>query len=94
MTNEQRRPGRDPAFAAAACRPHPPGHDPAYLAKRCLRVLRVSVLIPFSVIAMSAVPASAQSVWELTPYRIQLIVAMQPSPGLGPCLQSDLEEGL
>ena len=47
-----------------------------------------------ALVALLAAPASAQSVWELTPYRIRLVVAMQPAPGLGPRLQSDLEEGL
>ena len=39
-------------------------------------------------------PATAQSVWELTPYRIRLIVAMQPVAGLDARLQSDLETAL
>ncbi|MBN2295903.1 MAG: hypothetical protein JXM70_25960 [Pirellulales bacterium] len=38
--------------------------------------------------------ASAQSVWELTPYKIRLIVAMQPTAGLDSRLQADLEAAL
>ncbi len=38
--------------------------------------------------------AAAQSVWELTPYRIRLIVAMRPTPELDARLRSDLESAL
>ncbi|MEA3342077.1 MAG: hypothetical protein U9R15_19095, partial [Chloroflexota bacterium] len=45
-------------------------------------------------VAALASSASAQSVWELTPYKIRLIVAMQPAAGLDARLQSDLEAAL
>ena len=38
--------------------------------------------------------AAAQSVWELTPYRVELIVALEPVAELGGGLQADLERGL
>jgi len=37
-----------------------------------------------------APPAAAQSVWELTPYRIQVLVAFAPAPELTPRLQTEL----
>ena len=37
----------------------------------------------------AAAPAVGQSVWELTPYRIRLLVAFAPEPELTPRLQSD-----
>jgi hypothetical protein len=35
-------------------------------------------------------PAAAQSVWELTPYRIEVLVAFAPVPELTPRLQAEL----
>ncbi|HLA85511.1 MAG TPA: hypothetical protein VJL29_12010 [Thermoguttaceae bacterium] len=37
---------------------------------------------------------SAQSVWELTPYRIRLIVALSPTATLNPSLAAKLRQGL
>ena len=37
-----------------------------------------------------APPAAAQTVWELTPYRIQLLAGFAPAPELTPQLQADL----
>ncbi len=51
----------------------------------------MSLLLAVLVLTTSA---SAQSVWELTPYRIRLIVAMQPTAELNARLQADLEEAL
>ena len=45
-------------------------------------------------VAVLASSASAQSVWELTPYRIRLLVAMQPTAELNSRLQADLEGSL
>ena len=47
-----------------------------------------------ALVVLSAAPAFAQSVWELTPYRIHLITAMSAAPGLDAKLQADLEAGL
>ena len=43
---------------------------------------------------LATVPAAAQSVWEMTPYRTQLLVAFTPAPELTPRLRTDLVEGL
>jgi len=43
---------------------------------------------------MAAAPAGAQTVWELTPYRIQVILATGRDPELTPDLQADLAEDL
>ncbi len=39
-------------------------------------------------------PAPAQTVWELTPYRVQALLAFQTAPELTPALQDDLVSGL
>ncbi|MBN2024611.1 MAG: hypothetical protein JW809_17665 [Pirellulales bacterium] len=39
-------------------------------------------------------PAAAQSVWEMTPYRVQLIVAVEPRLAAGGTLEEDLRRGL
>lgn len=39
-------------------------------------------------------PATAQTVWELTPYRVQVLMAFQYSPELTPALQDDFVAGL
>jgi len=46
------------------------------------------------VLLAGARPAHAQSVWELTPYRVQVVVAAARAPELTARLQSDLAEGL
>ena len=54
-----------------------------------------ATLIWPAVIAWAPVrPVAAQSVWELTPYRIQLIPAVGPAPELTPALQEDLSADL
>ncbi len=45
-------------------------------------------------VAALASAAPAQSVWELTPYRIRLIVAVRPTAELDSRLQSDLQNAL
>ena len=48
-------------------------------------------LLLAGVIGLVAVaPAVGQSVWELTPYRIELLVAFEPAPELTPRLQAGL----
>lgn len=39
-------------------------------------------------------PAIAQTVWELTPYRVQILWAFERAPELTPALQEDLASGL
>jgi hypothetical protein len=46
----------------------------------------LAVAITFAAVA----PAAAQSVWELTPYRIRIVIAAGDSPELTPQLMSDL----
>ncbi len=56
--------------------------------------LSLSVLCAAVLAAILAAPAAAQSVWELTPYRIQLLVAFAPAPEFTPRLQTDSLAGL
>lgn len=62
------------------------------------RQTRMSVLLArvcfLVLIAIVAAPAAAQSVWELTPYRIRLFAAMQDSPELGPEARAEIARGL
>ncbi len=51
-------------------------------------------LLLLTIIAATATPAAAQSVWELTPYRIQIVVAAGYSPELTPQLMADLNANL
>ncbi len=53
--------------------------------------LRLGALV---VLCASAAPAGAQSVWELTPYRIRVVLAMGRAPELTDGLRADLEQGL
>ena len=46
------------------------------------------------IVCASGQKAAAQSVWELTPYRIRLVVAFSPSPVLTPQLASELNKRL
>jgi hypothetical protein len=55
-----------------------------------LRLLACSGLICLS----PAPPAAAQSIWELTPYRIEVLVAFAPAPELTPRLRTELLAGL
>ena len=50
------------------------------------RAPMLAVAIVFAAIA----PAAAQSVWELTPYRIRIVIAAGESPQLTPRLMTDL----
>jgi hypothetical protein len=47
-----------------------------------------------TLLAAPAPAARAQSVWELTPYRIRVILAAAEAPGLSPRLQADLSKDL
>ena len=46
------------------------------------------------IVCASSAFASGQTVWELTPYQVQVILATAPVPELTPRLQTDLGEGL
>ncbi|MBN2473030.1 MAG: hypothetical protein JXB62_00380 [Pirellulales bacterium] len=62
--------------------------------------LRMTAVVPWAafcaVLATSlcAVPAAAQSVWELTPYRIHVTVAFAPAVELTPRVRAELLAGL
>ena len=59
------------------------------------RPFRGSVLLLAGLIVCAwSATGAAQSVWELTPYRVQLIVAFQPSAEASPRLRAHLREGL
>ena len=53
-----------------------------------------TLIWPALIASMSAGSAAAQSVWELTPYRIQLIPAAASAPELTPALEEDLSADL
>jgi hypothetical protein len=57
---------------------------------RILAIGMAAVAITFA----ATRPALAQSVWQLTPYRIQIVIAAGDSPQLTPLLMSDLSAGL
>ncbi|MBN2217947.1 MAG: hypothetical protein JW719_11285 [Pirellulales bacterium] len=57
------------------------------------RVLPVVLAVALVFLA-AAGRAPAQSVWELTPYRIQLITALSPTATLNPALAAELSEGI
>ena len=59
------------------------------------RPFRRSVLFLAGLIACAwSATGAAQSVWELTPYRVQLIVGFDPSAQTSPRLRADLRQGL
>jgi len=72
---------------ANASRGGPPTRD------RCratsARALLAAVCAGAIVLAIAA-PAAAQSMWELTPYRVQLLAAFEADPELPPAMQEDL----
>ena len=57
------------------------------------RVL-VAAASTLAVWAWLAAPLAAQSVWELSPYRMELIVALEPSPDWPPQLEAELGRDL
>ena len=59
------------------------------LAIRAAGVGRAPILALLIILAAIA-PAAGQSVWELTPYRIQIVIAAGDSPELTPRLMTDL----
>jgi len=59
-----------------------------------LRPARATLIWPALIACMSAGSAAAQSVWELTPYEIQLIPAAGSAPELTPALEEDLSADL
>ena len=60
--------------------------------RRPVRLVRGLCLLACACLCalVPAAPAAAQSVWELVPYRIQLLVALAPEPEFTPGLQADL----
>ncbi len=52
---------------------------------RVFRLVASTVLI-----CLASAPAAAQSVWELTPYRIEVLVAFAPAPELTPRMRAEL----
>ena len=57
-------------------------------------VLARAVLWAGLVVWTSAAPAETQSIWELTPYRIQILLATGPAAELTPELEADLRADL
>ena len=55
-------------------------------ALRALCLLLCAASIPL----LAVPPATAQSIWELTPYRIEVLIAFAPAPELTPQLRSEL----
>src|SRR4030042_985947 len=55
-----------------------------------LHFLLRAVLCAALIAAAPAAPAAAQSVWEMTPYRIRILVSFARAPELTPRLQADL----
>ena len=51
-------------------------------------------LVAVAVMFAAVLPAAGQSVWELTPYRIRIVVAAGDTPELTPQLMSDLDADL
>ena len=49
--------------------------------------LRFPILL---ILLLTPLPAAAQSVWELTPYRVQALVAAAPDPELTPAVEAEL----
>ena len=66
----------------------------SYFARRPHRVVTALVLFSAGMVAGGAAPAAAQSVWELTPYRVHVAVVLDRVPELTPRLQADLVAGL
>ena len=58
------------------------------------RGLPATLLRACLIATLAASPAVAQSVWELSPYRIQVFVAFAPLPELTPPLQDDFRNRL
>ena len=52
------------------------------------------ILHPSSFVSAAATSAGAQTVWELTPYRIQVVLATGQAPELSADFRADLAEGL
>lgn len=61
---------------------------------RCGSLMGGTLLWTAVFVCATAASVEAQTVWELTPYRIQVIMATGPAPELTPRLQADLSTDL
>ncbi|NQU20988.1 MAG: hypothetical protein HQ567_06860 [Candidatus Nealsonbacteria bacterium] len=57
--------------------------------RSCARAL-LAIVCAGWIVAADAPPAAAQSMWELTPYRVQLLAAFEDTPELPAAMQEDL----
>jgi hypothetical protein len=64
------------------------------LAAERLAMMRLYTLLAALLIAASSRPAHSQTVWEIEPYRIQVLLAMEPGPRLTRRLEQELLRGL
>jgi hypothetical protein len=67
---------------------------PAKLGDTRWTVLLGRAMLWAGIAGVATAPARAQTVWELTPYRVQVVLATAPAPELTPHLQADLGSDL
>ena len=55
---------------------------------------RTAGMLTVLVASLTAGSVSAQTVWELTPYRIEVLLAVESAPGLNDAFREELAAGL